>query len=44
MKRTKKTFEYFDYEPTNYCANRKGVFSSLIILLIAVVGIVVIDY
>ena len=44
MKRTKKIFEYFDYEPTNYCADRKGVFSSLIVLLIFVVGIVVIDF
>ena len=43
MKRKNKTFEYFDYEPTNYRADRRGVFSGLIVLLIFVVGIVALD-
>ena len=43
MKRKNKTFEYFDYEPTNHRVDRRGVFSSLIVLLIFVVGIVAID-
>ncbi len=43
MKRHDKTFEYFDYEPTEHRADRKGVFSGLVVLLIFVVGIVVID-
>lgn len=37
------TFEYFDYEPTDHGADRKGVLSSLVVLLVFIVGIVAID-
>lgn len=39
----KQTFEYFDYEPSDHKADRKGVFSSLLVLVIFVVGIVSVD-
>lgn len=38
------TFEYFDYEPTNYSADRKGVLSSVVVLLVFIVGIVALDW
>jgi hypothetical protein len=40
MNSDNKTFEYFDYDPTRYSVDRKGVFSAFIVLLMCVVGII----
>lgn len=38
MKHT--TFEYFDYEPTNYSANRNDVLAGFAVLLAFIVAII----